>query len=123
MARQATRRKAAPPNPAPRAPERKQERKTHVVKCWPSSFEAIAAEFKTGEIRQNDRDYQVGDEILMQEYVPYTKTEVSRYTQRELRVDITHIVPWSELQKFGLTGDGVFVLMGIKLKPDSLRSV
>jgi hypothetical protein len=42
----------------------------HVLKCWSSPFEAMRAGRKTFEYRLNDRDFQVGDRLLLQEYEP-----------------------------------------------------
>jgi hypothetical protein len=51
-------------------------------------FEATLAGIKTHELRRlTDRDYQVGDTLLLQEYDPSTKT----YSGRELAVRITYM--------------------------------
>lgn len=43
----------------------------HHVKCWPEFFEPIFAGLKTFEIRLNDRDYQVDDLLVLQEWTPH----------------------------------------------------
>lgn len=45
--------------------------KTHRLKCWPEFFAAIVAGTKTFEIRENDRDYKVGDALTLAEFIPH----------------------------------------------------
>ena len=60
----------------------------HRVKSWPQFFEATLTGIKTHEVRRlTDRDYQVGDRLLLQEYDPATET----YSGRELAVRITYV--------------------------------
>ncbi len=44
--------------------------KTHRLKCHPSVFRSIAAKVKTWDFRKNDRDYDVGDVLVLREYDP-----------------------------------------------------
>jgi len=46
--------------------------KIHVLKTWPEPFEAMRAGLKTFEYRQHDRDFAVGDCLVLQEYNPET---------------------------------------------------
>jgi hypothetical protein len=70
--------------PAPSA----RARLEHKVKSWPRFFEATLSGLKTHEVRRlTDRDYQVGDRLLLQEFDPATET----YTGRELLVRITYV--------------------------------
>ena len=39
--------------------------KVHELKTDPDVFDAVAAGLKTFEIRYNDRNYQVGDQLLL----------------------------------------------------------
>ena len=57
----------------------------HVLKSWPQFFEAIATSQRVHELRRNDRDYAVGDTLLLQEFDPVE----GRYSGRELRVQVT----------------------------------
>jgi Domain of unknown function (DUF3850) len=60
---------------------------THKVRSWKHLFAPMLAGVKTHDLRKNDRDYKVGDEMLMQEYEPAT----GLYTGREQLVQITYI--------------------------------
>jgi ASC-1-like (ASCH) protein len=62
--------------------------KSHNIKCWPEYFELLATGKKTFEIRENDRDYQVGDILFIQEWDPETK----RYTGRQLKRKIKYMI-------------------------------
>jgi hypothetical protein len=60
----------------------------HKVKSWTQFFEATLSGAKTHEVRRlTDRDYRVGDRLLLQEYEPNTET----YSGRELVVRITYM--------------------------------
>jgi hypothetical protein len=52
----------------------------HALKCWPEFFQAIADGRKSFEIRVNDRNYQVGDILVLCEWNP----ELAIYTGRKL---------------------------------------
>jgi hypothetical protein len=60
----------------------------HFLKIWPIYFEAVVDGRKSFEIRQNDRGFQVGDDILLQEWSP----EYESYIGREVRVVITYLL-------------------------------
>ena len=64
---------------------------THRLKTWPEYFAHIRTGAKSAELRKLDRDFRVGDYLLLQEWNPKTES----YTgDSELRV-ITHILPGS----------------------------
>ena len=42
--------------------------KIHQLKIWPEFFAAVLDGSKNFDVRYNDRDYQVGDIVLLQEY-------------------------------------------------------
>ena len=44
--------------------------KTHKLKIYPSAFKKIVAGTKTCEFRKNDRDFDLGDELELQEFDP-----------------------------------------------------
>jgi Domain of unknown function (DUF3850) len=60
----------------------------HRLKCWPQSFAPLLANTKTFDLRRNDRDYQVGDVLLLQEWDRdrgYSGREVKRRVGYVLR--------------------------------------
>jgi hypothetical protein len=60
----------------------------HKVKSWTYLFEAVLAGGKTHDIRyMRERDYKVGDTMILQE----TDVGGQNYTGRELPVEITYI--------------------------------
>lgn len=66
----------------------------HRLKCWPYFFNAILEDRKTFEIRFNDRDFQLGDTLLLREYDPHPSER--GYTSRELRVRVTHMTEFMQ---------------------------
>lgn len=63
------------------------DKTAHIVRSWTHLYQPMAAGLKTHDLRLNDRDYQVGDHMLMQEYDPATGT----LTGQETLVEITYI--------------------------------
>jgi hypothetical protein len=53
---------------------------THTLKTWPEPFDAVDKGWKTFEIRKDDRNFQPGDKLVLQEWDPSTK----QYTGREI---------------------------------------
>ena len=45
-------------------------RTTHELKTWPEFFEATRCGRKKFELRRNDRNFQVGDELWLKEWNP-----------------------------------------------------
>ena len=62
--------------------------KTHILKTWPDYFSDVSYEIKKVEIRKNDRDFKVGDTLILLEYDP--ETEI--YSGRGCKVLVSHIV-------------------------------
>lgn len=46
---------------------------THDLKCWTEPFNAVRSGKKKFEFRLNDRDYKVGDELILREWDPVKK--------------------------------------------------
>lgn len=59
--------------------------KTHELKCWLRYFEAIVHGKKTFDLRYNDRDYRIGDTLILREY----DNDKKEYTRRQTRVRVT----------------------------------
>ena len=69
---------------------------THELKTDSNVFQAVVEGLKTYEIRLNDRNYQIGDTLILQE-TEYTGDEMKQgqplvYTGKDCRVIITHIL-------------------------------
>lgn len=67
--------------------------KTHDLKIWSRYFQAVISGAKKAEHRINDRNFQVGDTLLLRE-VTEPKCE---YTGRKVYVTITHIIRGGEM--------------------------
>lgn len=70
--------------------------KTHVLKSWPVYFHEIWLGRKTFEIRQNDPGFQLGDKIILKEFL----CDREIYTGREIIAEITYLTRL--LQKNGV---------------------
>lgn len=42
----------------------------HYIKCWPEFFESMIQGIKRFEYRKNDRNYTVGDQLVVREFLP-----------------------------------------------------
>jgi hypothetical protein len=62
--------------------------KTHEVKSWPDFFAPVYNGEKKFELRNNDRDYQVGDIIRMREF----DDRAGKYTGRSITKKITYVL-------------------------------
>ena len=84
----------------------------HTLKTWPQPLEAVRAGKKTFEVRKNDRNYKVGDFLILMEWNP----EELCFTGNEVDVIVTYILKADDIPNeygFGLTPGTV--IMGIKL--------
>jgi len=61
----------------------------HELKTWPEHFNPVLKGAKTFEIRKDDRNFQVGDRLLLREWDPLPK----QHTGRNLTAEITHKLP------------------------------
>jgi len=59
----------------------------HELKTWPKYFHQILIGNKTFEARKNDRDFKVGDELILREWDP-----TSGYTPQMVTRKVTHIL-------------------------------
>ena len=71
----------------------------HEIKSWPAPFAAVLARAKQHEIRKDDRGYQVGDYLRLNEWVPHPgqlhltnpPKPAGHYTGHTQLVRVTHI--------------------------------
>ena len=74
----------------------------HHLKTWPEFFKAVFDGHKRFEIRKNDRNFQVGDRLVLHDYDP--KNEL--YSGYSWDGEVTYITDFE--QKPG------YVVMGIR---------
>lgn len=70
--------------------------KTHKLKTHPEHFQKVWDGIKTFEIRRDDRGFEIGDTVILDEYDPDLKIYLSRSIQFPIS-DITR-----DVYKFGL---------------------
>ena len=63
-------------------------RQTHELKIWPACFTAVESGAKPFDVRENDRNFQVGDGLLLREYEP----ETEHYSGRTLLRAISYVL-------------------------------
>lgn len=106
--------------------------KTHEIKTWPDPFWHVLEGRKNHEVRKFDRDYRVGDFLVLKEFYPHTECNGSglipdnndrtaccpephgEYSGRILKVRISYI---TSPGRFGLPKD-IGVLSIQRLPPD-----
>ncbi len=79
----------------------------HQLKSVGSSYQDIASGKKKFDFRKNDRDYHVGDRIVLKEYSALT----GNYTGRETLAHVTYIQPGG---MFGIPEE--YCILGIEVK-------
>lgn len=88
----------------------------HRLKCWPYFFNQIVAGEKTHELRRTDRDFSVGDRLVLEEYEPVN----GAYTGRTATVEVTCIT--SSEQACALSDEALgkdFCIMSVRLPPNA----
>lgn len=78
--------------------------RTHVLKCWPGAFDATWNREKLFEWRRDDRDFNLGDQLILLEWEPETEL----YTGRGLVCLVSYMLRG----RFGVP-DG-YCVMGLK---------
>lgn len=61
----------------------------HELKCYTLNFKPISKELKRGDIRENDRNFQAGDQILYREGL--NGLQGYQYTGASCTALITHV--------------------------------
>lgn len=84
---------------------------THALKCWPDYFEAVKEGNKSFELRKDDRPFEIGDKVILQEYVPNDDS----YSGQELTFEISYIL--RDAPKFGLKPG--FCILGLVIPTKS----
>lgn len=62
--------------------------KTHYLKTWPEYFIEVWMGNKSFEFRKDDRDFQIGDTLVLQEYDP----KKGEHTGQHVKVKVTYIL-------------------------------
>lgn len=75
---------------------------THVLKCVMGPFEAVLQGRKRFEYRRDDRDFQVGDLLELQEVTTPLSVLGTVPTGRSKIVEVTYILRGSEAEFFGV---------------------
>lgn len=77
--------------------------RTHTLKTWPSFFEAVRDGRKGFELRKNDRDFAVGDLLVLREFEPPSNNyRDGSYTGRSLTAVVTYITHGGRFKKRGV---------------------
>lgn len=87
---------------------------THDLKIWPEYFQPVVKGLKTFELRYNDRNFQVGDILMMHEFCPVQWD----YTVNWVRCVISFILPSGDVA--GLQ-DG-YVILAISVEGSYIHS-
>jgi hypothetical protein len=85
----------------------------HELKIWPTYYWDVFEGRKTFEVRYNDRDYKVGDTLVLKEYSP-TREE---YTDWYMVARVTYLLSDSRWLQPGMVILGIKVLDGGKYDP------
>lgn len=67
---------------------------THTLKVWPEYFESLTNGTKNFEVRKYDRDFKIGDFLILQEYIPEGRGNNSTpgNTGKEIKKTIDYIL-------------------------------
>lgn len=74
--------------------------KVHKLKILPEYYNAQIEGKKNFEIRKNDRNFQIGDWLLLKEYNP----KIKKFTERKVMVEITYITNYSQKDGYVVLG-------------------
>ena len=64
------------------------EQVMHHLKTWPTFFHEVCVGRKLFEVRKDDRDFQMGDTLVLEEWEPTTQ----EYTGRTISAEVTYIL-------------------------------
>ncbi|QII47804.1 DUF3850 domain-containing protein [Bacillus paralicheniformis] len=69
---------------------------THKLKILPEYFEAVCSGKKSFEIRENDRGFQVGDKLMICEYIP----EINEFTGRVVERRVMYMTDYAQKENY-----------------------
>lgn len=69
---------------------------THWLKIQPQYFNEVISGKKNFEIRKNDRDFRVGDTLLLKEFIP----EKQEFTGRSVEKEVTYITDYAQQENY-----------------------
>jgi hypothetical protein len=87
--------------------------KTHQLKCWPKFFESLVNGSRGFELRKNDRDFRVGDFLVLSEWDPSTRS----YTGKQVRRVILYVLRAEESLFPGLEPGHAILSLGDETVP------
>jgi hypothetical protein len=82
----------------------------HELKTIPVYFSRTETGTKKFELRRNDRDFQVGDILRLEEWIPESKT----FTGKQIDAEVTYILNSQSPAVEHIIQDG-WVVMGIEI--------
>lgn len=80
--------------------------KTHYLKCHVQPFQAVVDGSKKAELRYNDRDYQQGDSLVLQEWDPL----LQRHSGRQVEAVVSHVIDVDQWRTPATPRTGMVVL-------------
>ncbi len=83
----------------------------HYLKIWPEFFDAVESGRKTFELRKNDRQFVVNDQLVLREWDPATEDYTGRETLRTVTYLLGHRPDAGCAATFGLHPD--YVILGV----------
>lgn len=72
----------------------------HDLKTWPEYFDAVSEGRKRFEVRRNDRDFRVGDVLVLRRWCPASQA----YNGDKIEVGVTYVLAGGQ---FGIEPDHV----------------
>lgn len=63
--------------------------KTHALKTWPFFFAAVVSGEKPFEVRRDDREFQVGESLRLEEWDPKDQQYTGRFVERRITYKIS----------------------------------
>lgn len=79
-------------------------RAEHELKCLPEYFSRIQSGQKTFEIRKNDRDFQVGDILILKEHKPSLERDFYPQTVPVFQAEIVYMTSFEQKEGYVVLG-------------------